>query len=204
MNLDSRLSPWLAVMVLLLVLVIMYFLFFHWFFVAHAGLNEDVESLNESRQQFVNEAARTPDLRKKLQEVKAQVGSNNEFLQADSKNLGNAEITSIFKNIVNGQTAQTSECQIISQSPTQDRNPQQFEKITLRVRMRCQYEVFAKIVELIEENTPSLFINDLRVETRNVNRYRKNAKQSKAPENLEIRFDLFAYLKNPIEPEDEK
>lgn len=204
MNLDPRLSKWSAILVLLFVIVIVYFLFFHWFFVAHAGLNEDIESLNESRQQFINEAAKTPELRKKLQEVKAEVGSNNEFLQADSKNLGNAEITSIFKNIVNQQTDQTSECQIISQSPTQDRDPQQFEKITLRVRMRCQYEVFAKIVELIEENTPSLFVNDLRVETRNVNRYRKNAKQPKAPENLEIRFDLYAYLKNPIEPEDEK
>lgn len=204
MNLDSGIGRWLAVAVLLLVFVIVYFLFFHWFFVAHAGLNEDIDSLNESRQQFINEAAKTPELRKKLQEVKAQVGSNNEFLKADSKNLGNAEITSIFKNIVNGQAAQTSECQIVSQSPTQDSDPQQFEKITLRVRMRCQYEVFAKVVELIEENTPSLFINDLRVEARNTNRYRKNSKQPKGPENLEIRFDLFAYLKNPIEPDDEK
>ncbi len=204
MNLDPRLSKWSAVMVLLLVLVIVYFMFFHWFFVAHAGLNEDITSLNDSRQQFINEAAKTPELRKKLQEVKAAVGSNNEFLQADSKNLGNAEITSIFKNMVNQQTEQTSECQIISQSPTQDREPQQFEKITLRVRMRCQYEIFVKIVELIEENTPSLFVSDLRVESRNVNRYRKNSAQATAPENLEIRFDLYAYLKNPIEKDDEK
>lgn len=204
MNLDPRISRWSALMVLVLSMVVVYFLFFHWFFVAHAGLNEEIESLNESRQQFINEAAKTPELRSKLQEVRAQVGSNNEFLQADSKNLGNAEITSIFKNMVNQQTDQTAECQIVSQSPTQDRDPQQFEKITLRVRMRCQYEIFAKIVEMIEENTPSLFINDLRVETRNVNRYRKNAQQASAPMNLEIRFDLFAYLKNPIEPDDEK
>ncbi len=203
-NLDPRVSKWAALAVLLLVFVIIYFLFIHWFFVAHAGLNEEIEELNTSRQKFINEAAKTPDLRKMLQEVKAQVGSNNEFLQADSKNLGNAEITSIFKNIVNQQTEEQSECQIISQSPTQDRNPEQFEKIILRVRMRCQYKVFVKVVELIEENTPSLFMNDLRVETRNVNRYRRNAKQPVAPENLEIRFDLYAYLKNPIEKDNEK
>lgn len=191
-------------MVLLLLFVIVYFLFVHWFFVAHAGLNEEIESLNESRQQFINEAAKTPDLRKMLQDVKAEVGSNNEFLQADSKNLGNAEITSIFKNIVNQQTENTSDCQIISQSPTQDRDPEQFEKIILRVRMRCQYAVFVKITELMEENIPSLFVNDLRLETRNVNRYRKNAKQTTAPDNLEIRFDLYAYLKNPVEKKDEK
>ena len=191
-------------MVLLFLLVIVYFLFFHWFFVAHAGLNEDIDTLNESRQQFMNEAAKTPDLRTLLGDVKAEVGSNNEFLQADSKNLGNAEITSIFKNIVNQQSEDAADCQIISQSPTQDREPEQFEKIILRVRMRCQYEIFVKVVDLIEENTPSLFINDLRVETRNVNRYRKDSKQANAPEKLEVRFDLFAYLKNPVEKQDEK
>ncbi len=203
MNLDPRISRWSAVFVLLLVLMTVYFLFFHWFFVAHAELNEEITSLNESRQQYINEAAKTPDLRKLLDDVKKAVGSNNEFLQADSKNLGNAEITSIFKNIVNQQTDETAKCQIVSQSPTQDREPEQFEKIILRVRMRCQYEIFVKIVELIEENTPSLFVSDLRVESRNVNRYRKNAAQA-APENLEIRFDLYAYLKNPIEKDDEK
>ena len=179
-------------------------MFFHWFFVAHANLNEEILTLNDSRQKFINEAAKTPDLRKMLQEVKAEVGSNNEFLQADSKNLGNAEITSVFKSIVNQQSEQPSDCQIISQSPTQDREPEQFEKIILRVRMRCQYEVFVNIVDLIEKNTPSLFINDLRIESRNVNRYRRNTQQANGPESLEIRFDLYAYLKNPIEKQDEE
>ena len=59
MNLDPRVSKWSAVMVLLLLLVIVYFLFFHWFFVAHAELNEEVQTLNESRQKFINEAAKT-------------------------------------------------------------------------------------------------------------------------------------------------
>ncbi len=204
MDLDPRVSRWSAIMVLLFLMVIVYFLFFHWFFVAHAGLNEDVESLNESRQKFINEAAKTPKLREMLQEVKSKVGSNNEFLQADSKNLGNAEITSIFKNIVNQQSETSADCQIISQSPTQDREPEQFEKITLRVRMRCQYEVLVNVLDLIEASTPSLFVNDLRIESRNQNRYRKNTAETPAPENLEVRFDLFAYLKIPIEKDDEK
>ena len=204
MNLDPRVSRWSAIMVLLFVMVIIYFLFFHWFFVEHGNLNESISTLNESRQKFINEAAKTPDLRTMLNEVKAEVGSNNEFLQADSKNLGNAEITSIFKNIVNQQSEDPSDCQIISQSPTQDRDPEQFEKIILRVRMRCQYEIFVKVIDLIEENVPSLFVNDLRLETRNVSRHRKNATQANAPEKLEVRFDLYAYLKNPIEKQDEK
>lgn len=204
MELDSRVSQWSAIMVLLLLLVIVYFLFFHWFFVAHAGLNEEVGALNDSRQKLINEAAKAPQLRELLQEVKSKVGENNEFLNADSKNLGNAEITSIFKNIVNEQSEEPTDCQIISQSPTQDLEPEQFEKIILRVRMRCQFEVLVKIMDVIESNTPSLFINDLRVESRNQNRYRKNLKAVPPPQSLEIRFDLFAYLKIPVEKEDEK
>ena len=204
MELDSRVSKWSAVLVLILVLVIVYFLFFHWFFVDHAGLNEQVDTFNDTRQRLINEAAKTPQLSEMLQEVKSKVGSNNEFLNADSQNLGNAEITSIFKNIVNQQSEEPSDCQIISQSPTQDREPEQFEKIILRVRMRCQFEVLVKILDSIESNTPSLFVTDLRIESRNQNRYRKNMKETPPPENLEIRFDLFAYLKIPVEVKDEK
>ena len=204
MELDSRVSKWSAVLVLILDLVIVYFLFFHWFFVDHAGLNEQVDTFNDTRQRLINEAAKTPQLSEMLQEVKSKVGSNNEFLNADSQNLGNAEITSIFKNIVNQQSEEPSDCQIISQSPTQDREPEQFEKIILRVRMRCQFEVLVKILDSIESNTPSLFVTDLRIESRNQNRYRKNMKETPPPENLEIRFDLFAYLKIPVEVKDEK
>ena len=204
MNLDPRISKWSAIVVLLLVFVIVYFLFFHWFFVAHAGLNEDIDALNESRQKFINEAAKTPQLTSLLQEVRNKVGSNNEFLLADSNNLGNAEITSMFKNIVNLQGAEQAECQIISQSPTQDREPVQFEKIILRVRMRCQFEVMVQILDAIEMNTPSLFIDDLRLESRTQNRYRKNTSETPAPENLEVSFNLYAFLKNPVEKKDEK
>ncbi|MFC3193130.1 type II secretion system protein GspM [Marinicella sediminis] len=206
MSLESKASQWSAVLVLLMVLFIIYFLFFHWFFVAHAAHNETIESLDQTRQKLINEAAKTPQLTEMLQEVKSRVGSNNEFLQADSKNLGNAEITSIFKNIVNQQTDDPANCQIISQSPTQDRNPEQFEKIILSVRMRCQYEVLVNVIDAMEANTPSLFVNDLRIESRNRNRYRRNSgeEQQQAPDNLEVRFDLFAYLKIPVEKEDEK
>jgi len=206
MSLDARVSRWSAVLVLLLVVVIVYFLFFHWFFVAHAGLNEEISSLNESRQKYINEAAKTPQLSEMLQEVKSKVGANNEFLQANSQNLGNAEITSIFKNIVNQQTETPSDCQIISQSPTLDREPEQFEKIILRVRMRCQFDVLVNILSLIEENVPSLFLNDLRLESRNQNRYRRGVTktQPQAPDALEVSFNLYAYLKVPVEKKDEK
>ncbi len=205
MKLDANMNRWAGLLVLLLVMVIVYFMFFHNFIVEHAGLNESIDELNSSRQKYINQAAKAPALKTKLKEVKQQVGSNDEFLKAETKNLGNAELTSLFKNVFNEQGVERDVCQIISQQPTQDRDLDQFEKIVLRVRMRCQYEVFAKILASLEENTPSLFINDLRLEARNVSRYRrKGADAAPTVENLEVRFELYAYLKNPIEKDDEK
>ncbi len=202
MTLDQNAGRWLALATLLLVLVIVYFLFFHWFFVEHATLNEEIDSLNESRQKYINEAAKTPLLQEKIQQVKQAVGDNDEFLKADSENLGNAEITAILKNIITEQSPDNSACQSISQSPTQDRDPQQFEKIILRVRMRCQFGVFMHVLQQIEEHKPSLFIDDLRIESRNVQRYRRGQEPT-AEENLEIRFILYAYMKKLVETRDE-
>ena len=79
MELDQKSGRWLALATLLMVLVIVYFLFFHWFFVDHASLNEEINSLNESRQKYINEAAKTPLLQEKIQQVKQAVGDNDEF-----------------------------------------------------------------------------------------------------------------------------
>ncbi len=211
MKLDQRLNRWTALMVLVLILVIVYFLMFHQFFVSHSGLNETINDLDVSRQKYINQAVKTPDLKEKLRKVKAMVGDNEEFLKAETTNLGNAEITSILKQIVNEQIVneqgvESSECQIVSQQPSQDRNPDQFEKVLLRVRMRCQFEIFSKILSRIEENIPLLFVKDLRIEAQNISRYRRNKNKDakQAPGNLEIRFELYAYLKNAIEKEDEK
>lgn len=203
MAFDEKTGRWLALTTLLLVLVIVYFLFFHGYFVAHATLNEEVSSLNDSRQKFINEAAKTPLLRDKIQQVKQAVGDNDEFLKADSENLGNAEITALLKNIVNEQATDQAQCQLISQSPTQDRDPQQFEKIILRVRMRCQYDVFMRVLQQVEESKPTLFIDDLHIDSRQTQQYRRG-KQQMTAENLEIRFILYAYMKKAVETKDEE
>jgi len=202
MTLDQKSGRWLALTTLLLLLIIIYFLFFHWFFVAHATLNEEVQSLNDSRQKFINEAAKTPLLREKILQVKQTVGDNDEFLVANSENLGNAEITAILKRIVNEQSVDQNQCQLISQAPTQDREPQQFEKIILRVRMRCQYDIFTKVLQQVEENKPTLFLDDLNIDSRQVQQYRRGQQQM-SEELLEIRFILYAYMKKAVVSKDE-
>ena len=69
--------------------------------------------------------------------------------------------------------------------------------------MRCQFDVFMHVLQQIEEHKPSLFIDDLRIESRNVQRYRRGQEQAEE-ESLEIRFILYAYMKKLVETGDEE
>ncbi len=191
---------WFALFILLLILVLVYFLFFQGFVDDHMLLNEEMSDQEQSRQEYTELADMIPDLQQRIIKVKETVGDNSNFLTADSYNLGTAELTRILKGIVTNVTQVRSECDIVSNTPSKDRNPDKFEKIILKVRMRCQFEKMATVLMNIENNIPYLFIDNLQLEQRIIRRSRKNV-SPKAPI-LEIRFDLSAYMNKPIRVKD--
>lgn len=197
---NSEMDRWYALSILILVLVLVYFLFFQSFVDDHMLLNEEMSDQQESRQEYTELADMIPELQQRIAKVKETVGDNSNFLTADSYNLGTAELTRLLKGIVTGVTQVRSECDIVSNTPSKDRNPDKFEKIILKVRMRCQFEKMATVLMNIENNEPYLFINNLTLEQRIIRRSRKNIK-STAPI-LEIRFDLNAYMNKPIRVKD--
>jgi general secretion pathway protein M len=197
---NSEMDRWFALFILLLILVLVYFLFFQGFVDDHMLLNEEMSDQEQSRQEYTELADMIPDLQQRIIKVKETVGDNSNFLTADSYNLGTAELTRILKGIVTNVTQVRSECDIVSNTPSKDRNPDKFEKIILKVRMRCQFEKMATVLMNIENNIPYLFIDNLQLEQRIIRRSRKNV-SPKAPI-LEIRFDLSAYMNKPIRVKD--
>jgi Tfp pilus assembly protein PilO len=191
----SEMSRWYALLVLLFVLALAYFLFFQSFVTDHSLLNEEVTDLQQNRQEFTELSAMIPELQKRINTVKETVGDNTSFLKADTYNLGTAELTRILKGIVSENTSIDSECQTVNHTPSKDRDPDQFEKIILKVRMRCQFDKMINVLIDAENYTPNLFINNLHLEQRTT-RSRRNTKPTKPL--LEVRFDLYAYMNNPI------
>ena len=187
---------WYALSILLLIMVLVYFLFFQSFVDDHMLLNEEMSDQEQSRQEYTELAEMIPELQQRIAKVKETVGDNSNFLTADSYNLGTAELTRILKSIVTNVTQVRSECDIVSNTPSKDRNPDKFEKIILKVRMRCQFQKMADVLLNIENNVPFLFIDNLQLEQRIIRRSRKNV-IPKAPI-LEVRFDLNAYMNKPI------
>ena len=187
---------WYALSVLLVFLLLIYFMVFQSFVTEHTLLNEEITDLEQNRQDFTELAELIPELQRRINAVKETVGDNTSFLTADSYNLGTAELTRILKRIVADNTDVTTECQTVSNTPSKDRDLDQFEKIILKVRMRCQYEKMIGVLLDAENYVPQLFIDNLQLEQRVTRRSRRNVKPTHPM--LEVRFDLYAYMNKPI------
>ncbi len=196
MDNDNPMNRWYALLVLVIMCAVVYFLVFDSFVSEHAMLNDEVTELEQNRQDFEELAALIPELKKRIKTVKEKVGDNTSFLVADSYNIATAELTHILKKLVSNNTTSSAECQTISNTPSKDRNPDKFEKIILKVRMRCEYDKMVNILQQAEKNVPFIFIDNLNLEQRIIRRSRRNVKATEPL--LEIRFDVFAYMNKPV------
>jgi general secretion pathway protein M len=199
---NTEAEKWYALVILLFIFMAIYFLVFQSFFTEHSFMNEEIQDLEESRKEYTELAHQIPELQKRIQMVKETVGDNTSFLIADTYNLGTSELTRILKEIVSNNSNSVSECQTISQTPSKDKDLDQFEKITLKVRMRCQYPKMVNVILDLENNTPKLFISDLNFEQRVQSQSRRN--QIQAQPLMEVRFDLYAYMNKVVKKTNDK
>jgi general secretion pathway protein M len=196
---QSELGRWYALAVLLLIFLVIYFLLFHGFVSEHGIMNEEITDLESNRKEYTELKSQIPELQKRINEIKESVGDNTNFLVADTYNLGSAELTHILKNIVNSNTEDRSDCNIVSNTSSVDREPDQFEKIIIKVRMRCHFDKMMRTLSDIENHVPILFIDNLELDQRPTRHRssRKNEPPQTKPQ-LDVRFDLFAYMNKPV------
>jgi general secretion pathway protein M len=196
-NLNPEMGRWYALIVLIVVFVLVYFLFFQSFFSEHALLNEEIADLEESRKEYMELRVLIPELQNRINQVKETVGDNTNFLTEDNYNLGTAELTRLLKRIVSNNVETQSQCSLSNQTPSKDKEPDQFEKIILKVRMRCQYDRLVKVFNGIETSVPNLFMDNLTVDQRRISRRSRRNVKPTAPM-LDVRFDLYAYMNKPV------
>ena len=198
---SSEMHRWYALLILVFIFVLVYFIAFQGFVSEHSIMNEEMADLEQNRIEYSELEAMIPELQKRINTVKETVGDNTSFLASDTDNLGKAELTRILKGIVSQNTAVDTECQTVNHTPSKDREPDQFEKIILKVRMRCQFDKMISVMADVEDHVPHLFIDNLQLEQRAVRRSRKNVKPTKPM--LEVRFDLYAYMNKPVRVKEE-
>lgn len=192
----AEMGKWYAIMVLFVLLALVYFLFFQGFVTDRELLNEEIIELEQNRQDYTEQVSLIPELQKRIRMVKETVGDNTSFLVAETYNLGTAELTRILKSIVAQNTNKSTECQTVSNTPSKDKEPDQFEKIILKVRMRCQFRKMVNVLQDIENHSIHLFVDNLHLDQRTVRRSRRNVAPTRPM--LEVRFDLYAYMNKPV------
>ncbi|MFK8013164.1 MAG: type II secretion system protein GspM [Marinicellaceae bacterium] len=195
---NSEFGRWYALVILLLVFVLVYFLFFHGFVSEHKVMNEELSELEQSRIEYTELQSQIPELQKRINQVKENVGDNTNFLVADTANLGTSELNHILKNIVNANTENRTDCNIVSNTGSADREPDQFEKIIIKVRMRCHFDKMMRILNDLETYVPILFVDKLELEQRTIRRRTSRTAQVEVRPMLEVRFELFAYMNKPV------
>jgi general secretion pathway protein M len=198
---DPDKGKWYALGLLLLVLLAIYFLVFQGFIEKHQSLNEQLAEATASRQKYARLAASIPELKKRLRSVREQSGQGEHFLKADSANLAAAELIRTLKEIVGQHVTSAQDCLILSNQLTRDREPEQFERVILKVRLRCRYDILVAVLNDLEQHKPDLFVDELRIEQRYTRSTRRGQPQ---PRLLEVRFDLYAYLNKPVKKKDAK
>ena len=187
----------LAVVLLGIAILVAYLIGVHWWFTArHIEIGGQISDLRSQELRFREKAAERPALERQLAEVQQYESNNPAFLPEADFESAAAGLTQRLKQIVTTHATDPARCQIIMNQYAHATEPERFERVTIKVRLRCDLEPFAGILYDVESASPFLFIDDLQI-------FRQQGYvqpgQNKISTYLDIRFDLYGYIRKRVE-----
>ena len=194
---DAKRSRPLAVLLLLIALGAGYLLGVHWWFTAPllASRAEMIE-LRDEESRYRATAQQKKAVEERLAEVRAFEAGNPGFLTEANFDLAASALIQRLQDQVN-QLGAGERCLVVSRTPFRDREVTTFERVTIKVRMRCEMDHFIAVLHGLESGSPQLFVSDLSITSRRGIAPRGQA----APAGyLDIAFDLYGYLRTRERP----
>lgn len=195
----------LALVLLLIAVLAGYYLCVHWWFTApHLDIAEQIAELKQQERGFRETVAGRPLLEKQLAEVDRYEQGNPAFLAESDFDAAAAGLIQHFKQVVASHVTDPARCQMLTNSSSRNNQPERFERVTLKLRLRCDLEPFAGILYDLENDSPVLFIDDLQI-------FRQQGYlqpgRNKISTYLDIRLDLYGYIRHRADgdqPADQK
>ncbi len=191
----------LAIGLLVIVLVAVYFVGFHWFVMRHLELADQVNSLEERAARFKAAVARRPDLEARLEELQSDRLDSALFLPESNFNVAAAGLTRRLRDIIQREADDSELCRIESTTNRPDDEPERFEQVTVNVRMNCPLPDLTRILYQVEDNVPLIFVDNLIINQR-VPADRAGRRGSRGYGLLDVRFDIYGFLSQPVVEED--
>ncbi len=185
----------LAVLLLLIAVALVYLAGVHWWFTErHLEIAEQISELREQYVRLKSKADQKPLVDRQLADVRTFEAGNPAFLPEGDFDSAAAGLTQRLKQFVAGQAPDPQRCQIIMNQYSRSTEPDLFERVVIKVRLRCDLEPFAGVLHDLESASPMLFIEELAI-------FRQQGYlvpgQNKLSNYLDIRFDLFGFIRNP-------
>jgi general secretion pathway protein M len=189
---DARHGRPLAVLLLLIALLLGYLLFAHWWFVSPLmDSRAELIELRDEEARYRATAQQRKAVEERLAEVRAFEAGNPGFLTEANFDLAASALIQRLQEQVNLLGA-GERCLVVSRTPFRSRDEEPFERVTIKVRMRCEMEHFIAVLHGLESGSPQLFVGELGVTSR-----RGIAVPGQAPVGyLDVAFDLYGYLRN--------
>lgn len=195
---NPRLSRVAAVLLLAGLLLVVYLLAVHWWFTA--PFLEARSALIEARdqEQRLRAIAQLRGLlEQELQKVRQFEAGNPEFLVEENFDLAASAIIARIDALVEAQQAGAA-CTVISRSPARSQVEEPFERVTVKVRMRCAPEYLAPVIHGLEAGSPPLFVDQLAILNRSQGRLPR-ARTQVGADAIDANFDVYGYLRKPRE-----
>lgn len=191
---DAKRGRLLAVLLLLIALLTSYLVFVHWWFVAPLlESRSELIELRDEEARYRATAQQREAVESRLAEVRAFEAGNPGFLTESNFDLAASALIQRLQEQVNLLGA-GERCIVVSRTPFRNRDEEPFERVTVKVRMRCEMEHFIAVLHGLESGSPQLFVSELGI----TGRRGLAVRGQPAPAGyLDIAFDLYGYLRTP-------
>ncbi|MEM9533706.1 MAG: type II secretion system protein GspM [Pseudomonadota bacterium] len=190
---ENRQKP-LAWMLLVVAAILVYWVGFRWYFERQGELNAQIDQLRTSQARFQGLLEQGPVLERELDSVREQQAEADFFFPQDNTSLGSAALTNRLKEIIRAHGSEEN-CQVISNQNMRVRDKERFQRVTNKVRLRCEVEDLANVFYQLENGTPYVFLDNVSV-YRQITR-RRQGRETVRQQILDVRFDLSGYLRIP-------
>jgi general secretion pathway protein M len=170
-----------------------YLVLVHWWFtLPMLRMGDDIAALRTEEQMLRAEIAQRPALELELAKVAAFEQGNPGFLPETNLQLAKAALVQRLEAVVGGASPNPAACQITARTPADTRVEEPFQRATVQVSLRCGMGELAAVLHALESGSPQLFVDNLDMLSRRS--YLGTAQEGGA---LDVRFDLYGYLKSP-------
>jgi general secretion pathway protein M len=183
----------LAIVLLIAVVVAGYFVLVHWWFTApHLAIAAEMADLRDQELRYRGTIAERPRIEKSLAEVREFEAANPAFLPEADFDAATSGLIQRLSQVVTEHATDAQRCTLIQKQVNRSNEKEPFDRVTVKARMRCDFEQFGPILHELETSNPVLFVDSVQIWRQTG--YRTPG-TNQVENYLDINFDLYGYIR---------